>query len=92
MNFPYAGDTPGRASTRASSLNFSDMGYDIVGQQVHANGEIWSATNFDIRRVLIAKYGFGSRERQRECADGQRPPEQCPGTVAGCSSTTTRWC
>jgi extracellular elastinolytic metalloproteinase len=55
------------------------MGYDIVGRQVHADGEIWSGTNFDIRRTLIEKYGSGSRERQRECADGKRPPEECPG-------------
>jgi extracellular elastinolytic metalloproteinase len=80
MNFPYAGGHP-RPSRYPfiNALNFSDMGYDIVGQQVHANGEIWSATNFDIRRALIAKYGFGSRQRQRDCADGKRPPEQCPG-------------
>jgi extracellular elastinolytic metalloproteinase len=80
MNFPYAGGIP-RPSRYPfiNPLNFGDMGYDIVGRQVHADGEIWSGTNFDIRRVLIEKYGFGSRERQRECADGKRPPEQCPG-------------
>jgi extracellular elastinolytic metalloproteinase len=80
MNFPSAGTAP--APSRypfVNPLNFSDIGYDFVGAQVHADGEIWSATNFDIRRLLIAKHGFGSRERQRECADGHRPPEECPG-------------
>jgi extracellular elastinolytic metalloproteinase len=77
MNFPYAGGIPqpGRYPF-VDALNFSDMGYDIVGQQVHANGEIWSATNFDIRRALIRKYG---RRHQVECADGKRPVDQCPG-------------
>jgi hypothetical protein len=79
MNFPYAGDAPSRGeSQKASGLNFGDIGYDFVGAQVHADGEIWSATNFDVRRLLLARYG-GSRTRQVECADGKRPPEQCPG-------------
>jgi hypothetical protein len=34
-------------------LNFSDVAYDIVGEQVHADGEIWSATNFDIRQLFL---------------------------------------
>jgi hypothetical protein len=80
MNYAYAGDAPRpERAPRASGLNFSDIGYDFVGAQVHADGEIWSATNFDIRRLLIAKYGFGSRSRQIECADGKRPPQECPG-------------
>jgi extracellular elastinolytic metalloproteinase len=80
MNFPYAGDAPSPSDfPLASGLNFSDIGYDFVGAQVHADGEIWSATNFDIRRLLIAKYGAGSQALQVECADGKRPPEQCPG-------------
>jgi extracellular elastinolytic metalloproteinase len=62
-----------------SPLNFSDMGYDITGPQVHADGEIWSATNFDIRAALVAKYGAGTPALQRECADGKRPADQCPG-------------
>jgi extracellular elastinolytic metalloproteinase len=80
MNFAYAGDSP-RPSRYpfVNPLNFSDIGYDFVGAQVHADGEIWSATNFDIRRLLIAKYGSGSRARQVECADGKRPPQECPG-------------
>jgi extracellular elastinolytic metalloproteinase len=60
----------------ASPLNYSDVGYDIVGPQVHADGEIWSATNFDIRRALIAEYGSAD---QVACADGLKPATQCPG-------------
>jgi extracellular elastinolytic metalloproteinase len=80
MNFPYAGDAPSPSDfPGASGLNFSDIGYDFVGAQVHADGEIWSATNFDIRRLLIGKYGAGSQALQTQCADGKRPPQECPG-------------
>ena len=46
----------------ASPLNYSDVGYDFACNQagtctqrtqVHADGEIWSATNYDIRQALI---------------------------------------
>ena len=80
MNFPYAGDAPSPSDfPEASGLNFSDIGYDFVGAQVHADGEIWSATNFDIRRLLIGKYGAGSQALQTQCADGKLPPQACPG-------------
>ena len=88
MNFPRTGafPTPGVSLVRsgggrplANPLNFSDIGYDITGSQVHADGEIWSATNFDIRQALIDKYGAGTPQVQRECADGKRAPDNCPG-------------
>ncbi len=63
----------------ASPLNFSNMGYDITGPQVHADGEIWSATNFDIRSALVAKYGAGDAALQRDCADGRVTADRCPG-------------
>jgi extracellular elastinolytic metalloproteinase len=43
---------------------------------VHADGEIWSATNFDIRRAMIDRYGSTD---QVACADGLKPVSQCPG-------------
>ncbi len=63
----------------ASPLNFSNMGYDITGPQVHADGEIWSATNFDIRQAFVSKYGAGNPQAQRDCAEGRLPASQCPG-------------
>ena len=50
-----------------SPLNYSDVGYDFACNavqnnpcpqptQVHADGEIWSATNFDIREAMNARY------------------------------------
>ncbi|RKT53775.1 M36 family metallopeptidase [Saccharothrix australiensis] len=62
-----------------SPLNYSNIAYDLVGQQVHADGEIWTATSFDLRRAMIDKYGLGTAEAQRACADGERPVERCPG-------------
>ena len=66
-----------------SPLNFSNMGYDITGPQVHADGEIWSAVNFQIRQALVRKYSSThpatNAAQQRECADGDRPASTCPG-------------
>ncbi len=63
----------------ASPLNFADMGYDLTGPQVHADGEIWSATNFEIRKAFVAKYGEGDAKTQRDCAEGRLPADRCPG-------------
>ncbi|MFD0655800.1 M36 family metallopeptidase [Thermocatellispora tengchongensis] len=62
-----------------SPLNYSDIAYDLVGQQVHADGEIWSATQFDVRAAFIKRYGDGTPATQRACADGKLPVEKCPG-------------
>jgi extracellular elastinolytic metalloproteinase len=75
----------------ASPLNYSDVGYDFVCNdplcplltQVHADGEIWSATNYAIREAMNARYdgAFPSSDAalQRSCADGATPVDQCPG-------------
>jgi hypothetical protein len=62
-----------------SSLNYSDVGYDVVGPSVHSEGEIWSATNFAVRQAFIERYGAGDADLQRSCADGRTPVERCPG-------------
>jgi hypothetical protein len=62
-----------------SPLNYSDVAYDLVGQQVHADGEIWSATNFDIRQAFIGRYGAGDAALQKSCANGATPVTSCPG-------------
>ncbi|CCH29675.1 M36 family metallopeptidase [Actinosynnema sp. NPDC047251] len=62
-----------------SPLNYSNVAYDLVGAQVHADGEIWSATSFDVRKAMIERYGNGTPARQRACADGRQPVEECPG-------------
>jgi extracellular elastinolytic metalloproteinase len=62
-----------------SSLNYSHIDYDFVGLQVHASGEVWSATNFDIRQALIGRYGAGNAALQKSCANGETPVTSCPG-------------
>ena len=75
-----------------SPLQFGDLGYDVTGNQVHADGEAWSAVNWDIRQALITKYNgsfpAGNAALQRRCGQGNLsntapqpplPPDQCPG-------------
>ena len=70
-----------------SPLNYSDVGYDFVCNdarclqqtQVHADGEIWSATNYDVRQAFLARYGAGNPALQATCARGDTPVTACPG-------------
>jgi hypothetical protein len=66
-----------------SPLNYSNVGYDLTGPQVHADGEIWSATHYRIREAFNAAYdgSFPSSDRglQARCAAGETPVAQCPG-------------
>jgi hypothetical protein len=83
-NFPNTGAFPTPSTyPQVHPLNFSDIGYDVTGPQVHADGEIWTGTNFDVREALIAKYDgqfpSGDRALQEQCAKGQLPVDRCPG-------------
>ena len=64
-------------------LNYSDMGFDLTGPEVHADGEIWNAVGTDIRLALTKKYDstFPStnRQLQLDCADGKLLADRCPG-------------
>jgi extracellular elastinolytic metalloproteinase len=66
----------------ASPLNYSHIDYDFVGLQVHASGEVWSATNYDIRQALIGSPAPTARRRSPAAR----------GTGAGRSSCSTRTC
>jgi extracellular elastinolytic metalloproteinase len=84
MNFPMSGGVPEPGmQLNVNALNFSDMGYDVTGPQVHADGEIWSATNFRNRTLLNDKYDddFPSDDEdlQYACANGELAPYACPG-------------
>jgi hypothetical protein len=84
MNFPTSGGVPEPGKQLSiNALNFSDMGYDVTGPQVHADGEIWSKTNFALRQLLIDKYNrdfpYDDQELQTECADGYLQANRCPG-------------
>jgi hypothetical protein len=62
-----------------SPLNYSSVDYDFVGLQVHASGEVWSATNVDIRAAMMQRYGAGNAALQKSCANGSTPVTSCPG-------------
>jgi extracellular elastinolytic metalloproteinase len=74
-----------------SPLNYSDVGYDFACNtatcvqltQVHADGEIWSATNFAIRQAMNARYDgaypSSNAALQGSCAEGLTPVAECPG-------------
>ena len=62
-----------------SPLNYSDVGYDRTGPGVHADGEIWGATNLRIRANMIKRYGQGTPSLQARCADGLVNVNECPG-------------
>ena len=61
-------------------LNYSDVGYDTPGPEVHSDGEIWNAVNWAIRQAFINRYGSGTAAQLRSCADGLTPVAQCPGS------------
>jgi uncharacterized repeat protein (TIGR01451 family) len=67
----------------ANPLNYSDLGYDIPGPEVHSDGEVWNATAYAIRQALVAKYNnsypASNAGLQRQCADGVRRANLCPG-------------
>jgi extracellular elastinolytic metalloproteinase len=69
-------------------LQYGDVGYDVTGAEVHADGEVWSAAMFNVRRQLVAKYNGTYPETdkalQARCANAKTPssplpPERCPG-------------
>jgi extracellular elastinolytic metalloproteinase len=83
-NFPSQGAFPEPGVyPQVDPLNFSDIGYDVTGPEVHADGEIWVAINFEIRKALAAKYNAqfpeSDRSLQAQCAAGALPVTQCPG-------------
>jgi extracellular elastinolytic metalloproteinase len=83
-NFPATGRFPQPGQyPRVNPLNFSDIGYDVPGPEVHSDGEIWVAVNFEVRRALAEKYAAqypgGDRELQNRCALGVLPADRCPG-------------
>jgi extracellular elastinolytic metalloproteinase len=90
MNFPTYGGVPEPGKQlNIDTLNYADMGYDLTGptltssSQVHANGEIWSKTNFALRTLLVQKYNhdfpYDDEDLQYACANGELPVYACPG-------------
>ncbi|HEY0646032.1 MAG TPA: M36 family metallopeptidase, partial [Nocardioides sp.] len=69
-------------------LNYSDYGFDTTGPEVHADGEIWNGTMWEVRQALVEKYDaqfpYADERLQLACADATatttpRAVETCPG-------------
>ncbi|WP_200956475.1 M36 family metallopeptidase [Nocardioides sp. Soil777] len=69
-------------------LNFSDYGFDITGPEVHADGEIWNGTMWEVRQALVdaydASHPSADAALQLRCAQATRnatptPAGSCPG-------------
>lgn len=84
MSWPQAGAFPTPSKQpNVDPLNFSDIGYDTAGNEVHSDGEIWIATNFSVRKALVNTYKHDfpatDTDLQAECAAGVLPAQNCPG-------------
>ena len=69
-------------------LNYSNYGFDSTGPEVHADGEIWNGTQWEVRSALVKKYDkrfpYRDKKLQLRCAQanatkGVTPPSLCPG-------------
>ena len=80
MSWPIGGDfpQPGR-DPYVNPLNFGDYGFDTPGPEVHSDGEIWIATQFDIRDLFLDRYPSNNAKVNEQCLRGERPADDCPG-------------
>jgi len=84
---PYATGNPTKGirdyALNNNPLNYSDVGFDTPGVEVHADGEIWNAVNFAVRQALIDKWNatfpVTDSARQKACAAGKYDADACPG-------------
>ena len=57
----------------SNPTNFGDIGYDLTGPEVHADGEIWTATLWQLRKTLVVavrRRREGSEVAARLVTDG----------------------
>jgi len=72
--FPQPGKNPD-----TDPLNYGDYGFDNVGTEVHADGEIWIAVQIDLRDLFLNRYPSPGAATDVACARGQIDPASCPG-------------
>lgn len=69
-------------------LNYSDIGFDTTGPEVHADGEVWNGTQWSVRQALVnrlnAQYPYTDRDLQLRCVrygatQAPQKPGYCPG-------------
>jgi extracellular elastinolytic metalloproteinase len=73
-DFPEPGKNP-----KTVPINLGDYGFDLTGPEVHADGEIWVAVQYDIRDLLLGRYPAGSQQLDIDCARGRVSVDRCPG-------------
>jgi extracellular elastinolytic metalloproteinase len=69
-------------------LNYSDYGFDTTGVEVHADGEIWNGTMWEVRQALVQKWNkrFPACGAPRAAAPAARCRRRsAPATGAGSS-------
>ena len=69
---------PGR-NAQTDPLNLSDFGYDVTGNEVHSDGEIWVAVQYDVRDLLLDRYKAKGPKLDVDCARGRVAVASCPG-------------
>ena len=67
--FPEPGQNPD-----TDPLNYGDYGFDNVGTEVHADGEIWVAVQIDLRDLFLSRYPSPGADTDIACARGQIAP------------------
>ncbi|MEV6346269.1 M36 family metallopeptidase [Actinoplanes sp. NPDC051851] len=55
----------------ASPLNYTDYGYNGYTEE-HADGEIWSAANWDVREAMLNRYSYGDCQTLDSCPGNRR--------------------
>ena len=72
--FPQPGQNPD-----TDPLNYGDFGFDNVGPEVHADGEIWVALQIDLRDLFLQRYPSSGTAEDLACVRGQQSSNTCPG-------------
>ena len=72
--FPAPGHNPD-----TDPLNYGNYGFDIVGTEVHADGEIWVAVEIDLRDLFLQRYPSHGAAEDIACFRGQQDTNTCPG-------------
>ena len=60
-------------------LNYGNFGFDIVGTEVHADGEIWVAVEIDLRDLFLQRYPSSGAAEDLACVHGRQATNTCPG-------------
>ena len=75
---------PGSAGAGPGGYTYGDFGRVIGGPEVHADGEIWVETLWDLRRALLAKHPADGVTRARALiTDGMRLSPAEPSFLEG---------